>query len=99
MEEKGGDLRGIKPIAEATKIIVQATVDGARALLSRICLPAAEEFGLLLGDKVHTRHSRNALTMLQQAGRLLDENDVPPGSARTPRTGAFDCRACIVVGR
>lgn len=32
--------------------LAQGAVDGAGAFLGRICLPAAEEFGLLLRDKV-----------------------------------------------
>ena len=46
------DVLGIKPVGEAITTAVKGTVDGAAAFLSRICLPAAEEFGLLLRDRV-----------------------------------------------
>jgi hypothetical protein len=39
-----------KPVEEAVKIATKGAVDGVGAFLSRICLPAAEEFGLLCRD-------------------------------------------------
>ncbi len=57
-EKSSVDLFRIKPLGEAAKIVTQAAVDGAGAFLGRICLPAAEEFGLLLRDKVATGGSK-----------------------------------------
>jgi hypothetical protein len=46
---------------------------GAEAVLARVCLPAAEEFGLLLRDKVGEWRRRNAVAAVQKAQRLLEE--------------------------
>jgi len=40
-------------LAEAINTVTTSVVGGAEAFLGRICLPAAEEFGLLLRDRVH----------------------------------------------
>jgi hypothetical protein len=53
---------GLKPFGEATKILAQGTVDGASAFLSRICLPAAEEFGIVLKDQVRHWRNQNVIT-------------------------------------
>ncbi len=67
-ESKSSDVFGIKPFGEAIKIAAQGMVDGASAVLSRICLPAAEEFGLLLRDKV-------GLWRLTQAAKIIEKAD------------------------
>lgn len=46
-DNKSLDVLGVKPIADSVNTVTKGTVDGASAFLSRICLPAAEEFGLL----------------------------------------------------
>ncbi|RAK61517.1 hypothetical protein DJ021_17775 [Phenylobacterium hankyongense] len=46
------DVLGIKPLGDAALVVTKASTDGAGAFLSRICLPAAEEFGFLLQDRV-----------------------------------------------
>lgn len=71
---KSLDILGIKPIASSLKIITQGAVEGAAAFLSRICLPASEEFGLLLRDKVANWRNKNRVTVLQQAEKMLDSH-------------------------
>lgn len=73
MDEKSKslDLLGIKPIGDAVSFIVKGTVDGAAAFLGRICLPAAEEFGLLLRDKVSNWRSQNLVKIAEKAERKL----------------------------
>ena len=44
--DKSLDILGIKPIGNAIESVTTGMVAGASAFLSRICLPAAEEFGL-----------------------------------------------------
>lgn len=46
------DILGVKPVGDAIKIATEETFKGAEAFLGRICLPAAEELGLLLRDRV-----------------------------------------------
>lgn len=65
------DVLGVKPLADSVKQVTQAAVDGAAAFLSRICLPAAEEFGLLLRDKVARYRAANAVRVAQKAEQKL----------------------------
>lgn len=67
------DLLGTKPIAEAINTTTTAVTSGAGAFLSRICLPVAEEFGLLLQDKVRAWRSRNAEEIAQRASLMVDK--------------------------
>ncbi len=53
------DVLGIKPFGESVSTIVKGGVDGAGAFLSRICLPAAEEYGFYLQDQIRSRRSKN----------------------------------------
>ncbi len=64
---KSLDIFGIKPVSDAISQVTKATVEGASAFLGRICLPAAEELGLLLKDKVRTWRSNNAVNMISYA--------------------------------
>lgn len=82
-ENKSLDVLGIKPVGDAVATVTKATVDGAAAFLSRICLPAAEEFGLLLQDKVREWRSKNALSIIGVAQQRLA--DAPPNLHAHPR--------------
>lgn len=65
------DILGIKPIADSINVVTQAIVDGSSAFLSRICLPAAEEFGLLLRDRVSHWRAVNAARIVANAEALV----------------------------
>lgn len=69
---KSLDVLGLQPISESIKIVTQGTVDGASAFLGRICLPAAEEFGLLLRDKISSWRANNAVKITNKAQRILE---------------------------
>ena len=71
---KSLDVLGIKPIANAVESVTTGAVSGASAFLSRICLPAAEEFGLLLRDRVSAWRAKNAAVIVNEAERLVSEN-------------------------
>ena len=79
------DLLGIKPIADAAAAVTKASIDGASAFLSRICLPACEELGLLLRDKVSTWRAKNALAIAAMAERILESEDTSEGVHGHPR--------------
>jgi hypothetical protein len=64
---KSLDIFGIKPFADSINEVTKGAVAGASAFLSRICLPAADEFGLLLRDKVSHWRGQNALRIAQKA--------------------------------
>ena len=70
-ENKSLDILGIKPIGNAIESLTDGFVSGASAFLSRICLPAAEEFGLLLRDRVGMWRANNATSIANRAERLL----------------------------
>jgi hypothetical protein len=84
-EQKSLDLLGIKPLADTVKIGMQALVDGASAFLSRICLPAAEEFGLALKDRVHHFRETNKAVMLHKAEEKLKNFSTVEGKSAHPR--------------
>jgi hypothetical protein len=64
---KSLDILGFKPLSSAIEKVTDGAVDGARAFLGRVCLPAAEEFGLLLQDHVKSWRSRNATVLASKA--------------------------------
>jgi abortive infection alpha-like protein len=70
-ESKSLDILGLKPYADSVKIVTQGAVDAAAAFLGRICLPAAEEFGLLLKDKVSRWRATNAVNIAAKAEKKL----------------------------
>lgn len=65
------DVLGIKPIGDAVSHASQVTIDGATSFLAKICMPAAEEFGLLVQDKVKVWRANNAVRVVAEAQRLL----------------------------
>ena len=66
------DLLGVRPISESLNTVTRGVVDGLSAFLSRICLPAAEEFGLLLKDKVSSWRAKNAIAIVDKAQAELN---------------------------
>jgi hypothetical protein len=84
-DSKDLDLLGLRPVADSIKIVTQAMVDGAAAFLSRICLPAAEEFGLMLSDRVHHWRETNKVKMLQKAEEKLLQYSPEEGKHAHPR--------------
>ena len=75
-DDKGSlDILGVKPIADSINTVTKGTVDGASAFLSRICLPAADEFGLLLKDKVSSWRANNAVEIANKASDLINDDE------------------------
>lgn len=72
--DKSLDILGIKPIAHAVEKVTDGVVDGAKAFLGRICLPAAEEMGLLLQDHVKSWRSRNMVSLAQKAEKMVQQH-------------------------
>jgi hypothetical protein len=67
---KSLDLLGIKEFGESIKIATEKTFDGVGALLSRICLPVAEEFGLLIKDRVQFWRARNLASITAELEKI-----------------------------
>jgi hypothetical protein len=84
-ENKSLDILGIKGISDSIKIATEKCLDGAAAFLSRVCLPAAEEFGLALQDRVSAWRARNAARMLNNANELHLKYGEHPDEKVNPR--------------
>lgn len=84
-DPKSVDLLGIKPFGEAVKEVASRAMDGAGAFLGRICLPAAEEFGLLLRDKVGVWRASNAARIAASAEAMLERQGGTAGKHAHPR--------------
>lgn len=70
------DIFGVKPIAESMKHLAVSVIDGAASFLGKICLPAAEELGLLFKDKVANWRALNAARIAEAARKKLEEQQV-----------------------
>ncbi|MDP9313651.1 MAG: Abi-alpha family protein [Chloroflexota bacterium] len=84
-DQKSLDVLGVKPLADAVNTATTRSFDGASAFLSRICLPAAEEFGLLLRDRVSAWRASNALKITQKAEALLNSQKGSENKHAHPR--------------
>ena len=72
---KSTDLLGIAPYGEAIKIAVEKGFGAAEAVLSRICLPAAEELGLMFRDKVRYWRLNNIINVINKSEGKLNFDD------------------------
>jgi hypothetical protein len=84
-DAKVSDLLGVKPLGEAANKAVSSVLDGCAALLGRICLPAAEEFGLGLRDRVAGWRARNLAAAAAAAERKLGASGGLEGLKAHPR--------------
>jgi hypothetical protein len=69
------DVLGLAPYGETLNTLAKGMLEGAGAFLSRICLPASEEFGLLLKDKVSNWRKQNAVRITLMAKEIIDDKD------------------------
>ena len=84
-DNKALDLLGIKGISDSVRVATQGTIEGAAAFLSRVCLPAAEEFGLALRDRISHWRAKNAARMLNRANEINLSHDPNPTERVSPR--------------
>jgi hypothetical protein len=88
-ENKSGfDLLGIQGISDSVRIATERTFDGAAAFLSRVCLPVAEEFGLLLRDRIRWMESAKRYAYFVLRERETQFQRGRPGK-REPTSSAF----------
>ncbi len=71
-ENGSKDILGIASYGEALKIAVEKGFGGAEAILSRICLPAAEELGLMFRDKVRYWRLNNIIRIINKSENKID---------------------------
>lgn len=75
-KNKVTDILGLAPYGDAIKIAVEKGFEGASALLSRICLPAAGELGLMYQDKIRYWRLKNIIRIMETAeGKFDFSND------------------------
>ena len=84
-DDKALDLLGIKGLSDSVKATTQGLLDGAAAFLSRVCLPAAEEFGLALRDRISAWRAKNTAQMLNKANTTYLANNPNPADRLSPR--------------
>ena len=84
-ENKALDVLGIKGLSDSVRIATQGLIEGAGAFLSRLCLPAAEEVGLMLRDKVSAWRAGNAIRTLSKANSIYLSNSPSPTDRLSPR--------------
>ena len=70
-ESKSLDLLGLKPFGKAIETATKSLIEGAAAFLGRICLPGAEELGLLFRDRVTYWRGIQASKIAEKAERKL----------------------------
>ncbi len=66
------DILGLKPVSDAIKLTMEKSFEAAGAILRRICLPAAEEFGLMLQDKVRYWRLKNIVNFIEKTEGKLE---------------------------
>ena len=84
-DDKALDALGIKGLSDSVKATTEGLLDGAAAFLSRVCLPAAEEFGLALRDRISAWRAKNAAQMLSRANTIYLSNNPNPADRSNPR--------------
>src|SRR5258706_6894070 len=66
------DVFGVKAYGDAVKAATEGLVTGAGAFLGRICLPAAEEIGLLFKDRVSHWRALQSAKIVNKSKRILE---------------------------
>ena len=79
------DLLGVAPISRSVERLTAGVVDGVTSFLGRICNPAADEFGMLLRDRVGVWRKRNAVKIARVAEEMLTEANAPESLQAPPR--------------
>ena len=79
------DLLGVKGLSDSTRLATKGLIEGAAAFLSRLCLPAAEELGLALQDRISDWRARNAVQMLNRANEIHLSRSPDPSERLSPR--------------
>ena len=83
--DKSVSLINLGSLAKPVDTLAKGLIDGAGAFLSRVCLPAAEEFGLALRDKVSSWRTLNAARVAEKAEKKLQQQGSIEGKQAPPR--------------
>ena len=91
------DLFGIKPVAEASEKITNATVDGVSSFLKAVFKPGLEELGFLIQDKVRQWRLNNILRTLEKAKGKLSFDGRELNLSANARVGLSIMEGCSMV--
>lgn len=83
-DDKSIDVFGVKPLAKAVEKASERTVDGISSFFGAICMPAAEEFGLLLRDKVAAYRAKNLEAIAQKTREKIEHQKLRPTGDTNP---------------
>lgn len=83
-EDKSLDVLGIKPVAKALEKATDKTIDGLSSFFGAICMPAAEEFGLLLRDKVAVFRKRNLESIAEKSQKKIKHQKIKVSGQANP---------------
>lgn len=83
-EDNSLDIIGAKPLAKAVEKITEKSVDGVSAFFGAICMPAAEEFGLLLRDKVAAFRRKNLESIATKSREKIEHQKLEPTGDANP---------------
>jgi hypothetical protein len=72
------------PLVEPVTKAVEKTIDGIGAFLGAICMPAAEEFGLLLRDRVTAFRLRNLQAIAEKTQAKMRDRQVQASGDANP---------------
>lgn len=78
------DILGTKPLAKAVEKVTEKSVDGVGAFFGAICMPAAEEFGLLLRDKVAAFRKKNLESIANKSREKIEHQKLEPTGDANP---------------
>lgn len=78
------DILGAKPLAKAVEKVTEKSVDGVGAFFGAICMPAAEEFGLLLRDKVAAFRNKNLESIAKKSREKIEHQKLEPTGDANP---------------
>ena len=79
------DIFGAKPLSKAVEKVTERSVDGISNFFGAICMPAAEEFGLLLRDKVSAYRKMNLESIAAKTKKKIDEQKLSPSGDANPQ--------------
>ena len=91
------DIFGIGPYGEIALKVTQASLDGARAFLSSVCMPGLEELGYLIKDRVRYWRLCNILKMLEKANKRMDFDGHELNLTANARVGISIMEGCSEV--
>lgn len=85
MNDKSFDILGVKPVAKALEHASTKTIDGISAFFAAICMPAAEEFGLVLRDRVAKYRQDNLASIAEKTKSTIERTETIPTGDCNPR--------------